>query len=49
MNSQLVHIDMAPNFAGTMMGITNSISNMLSIIAPLAAGYIITDQVIQTE
>lgn len=43
--SQLVHIDMAPNFAATLVGITNGISNILSIIAPLAAGAILKDEV----
>ncbi|CAG4948184.1 unnamed protein product [Parnassius apollo] len=40
----LVHIDMAPNFAGTMMGITNCIANIVSIITPLAAGAILQDE-----
>ncbi|XP_046966281.1 putative inorganic phosphate cotransporter [Vanessa cardui] len=40
----LVHIDMAPNFGGTLMGITNCIANIISIIAPLAAGAIIQDE-----
>ncbi|XP_072948846.1 putative inorganic phosphate cotransporter isoform X2 [Epargyreus clarus] len=40
----LVHIDMAPNFAGTLMGITNCIANIISIIAPLAAGAILNDE-----
>ncbi|CAG9786476.1 unnamed protein product [Diatraea saccharalis] len=40
----LVHIDMSPNFAGTLMGITNCIANIISIIAPLVAGVILTDQ-----
>nr|XP_032517374.1 putative inorganic phosphate cotransporter [Danaus plexippus plexippus] len=40
----LVHIDMAPSFAGTLMGITNCISNALSIVAPLVAGAIISDE-----
>ncbi|CAH2096620.1 unnamed protein product [Euphydryas editha] len=40
----LVHIDMAPNFAGTLMGITNCISNGVSILAPLVAGAIIKDE-----
>ncbi|KAL0883523.1 hypothetical protein ABMA27_016888 [Loxostege sticticalis] len=39
----LVHIDMAPNFAGTMMGITNFTANIVSIIAPLVAGAILKD------
>ncbi|KAL4708188.1 hypothetical protein ACJJTC_005330 [Scirpophaga incertulas] len=40
----LVHIDMAPEHAGTMMGITNCVSNIVSIIAPLVAGAIISDE-----
>ncbi|XP_021195147.2 putative inorganic phosphate cotransporter [Helicoverpa armigera] len=40
----LVHIDMAPNFAGTMMGITTFFANVVSIIAPLVAGLILEDQ-----
>ncbi|XP_032517569.2 putative inorganic phosphate cotransporter [Danaus plexippus] len=40
----LVHIDMAPNFAGTMMGITNAIANVISIIAPLVAGVLLNDE-----
>ncbi|XP_063826136.1 putative inorganic phosphate cotransporter [Ostrinia nubilalis] len=40
----LVHIDMAPNFGGTLMGITNCIANFVSILAPLVAGLILTDQ-----
>ncbi|XP_047991090.1 putative inorganic phosphate cotransporter [Leguminivora glycinivorella] len=40
----LVHLDMAPNFAGTMFGISNCIGNIVTIIAPLAAGAIIKDE-----
>ncbi|CAG9786477.1 unnamed protein product [Diatraea saccharalis] len=40
----LVHIDMAPNFAGTLMGITNFAANVVSIIAPLVAGIILKDE-----
>ncbi|XP_063825999.1 putative inorganic phosphate cotransporter [Ostrinia nubilalis] len=40
----LGHIDMAPNFAGTMNGITNGFANVLSIFAPLAAGVILKDE-----
>ncbi|XP_075977973.1 putative inorganic phosphate cotransporter [Anticarsia gemmatalis] len=40
----LVHLDMAPNFAATMMGITNSLSSLVSILAPLAAGALIQDE-----
>jgi MFS family permease len=30
------HIDLSPNHAGPLMGITNSLSNVVSILAPLA-------------
>lgn len=39
------HMDLAPNFAGTLMGITNSISNVTSILGPLLVGFIVTDNV----
>lgn len=35
------HIDLSPNFAGTLMAITNSIANILSLLAPLAAGFML--------
>lgn len=41
---QVNHIDIAPNFAGTLMGITNGVANIMSIIAPLLVGFIVTDQ-----
>ncbi|XP_011213150.1 putative inorganic phosphate cotransporter [Bactrocera dorsalis] len=37
------HLDLAPNFAGTLMGIVNCSANVMSIIAPLVVGYIVTD------
>ncbi|KAI5639152.1 major facilitator superfamily domain-containing protein [Phthorimaea operculella] len=40
----LVHIDMSPNFAGQMMGITNFFANIMGIIAPLAAGVLLKDE-----
>ncbi|CAH0398529.1 unnamed protein product [Chilo suppressalis] len=45
----LVHIDMSPNFAGPLMGITNCIANVVSMIAPLTAGLILTDQTDQSQ
>lgn len=39
------HMDLSPNFAGTMMGITNGISNLLSIFAPLVVGGIVENEV----
>ncbi|CAD7015089.1 putative inorganic phosphate cotransporter [Ceratitis capitata] len=41
---QVNHIDLAPNFAGTLMGITNCVANVISIIAPLTVGLIVTDE-----
>ena len=40
------HLDLSPNFAGTLMGITNCIANITSILAPQIAGYIVTDEVL---
>lgn len=37
------HMDLAPNFAGSLMGLTNSIANIMSILGPLTVGYILTD------
>lgn len=42
---QVNHIDLAPNFAGTLMGITNCAANIMSIIAPLLVGFIVSDNV----
>lgn len=44
---QVNHIDLAPKHAGTMMGITNGAANILSIIAPIVVGLIVTDDVSQ--
>lgn len=38
------HMDLSPNFAGTMMGITNGISNLMSILAPLVVGAIVVNE-----
>lgn len=39
------HMDLSPNFAGTLMGITNGVGNLMSIIGPLLVGYIVYDEV----
>lgn len=39
------HLDLAPNFAGTLLGITNSLSSITSILGPLLVGFIVTDSV----
>ncbi|KAL9917943.1 putative inorganic phosphate cotransporter isoform 2-T2 [Glossina fuscipes fuscipes] len=41
---QVNHIDLSPNFAGVLMGITNCAANIMSIIAPLIVGFIVTDE-----
>lgn len=38
------HMDLSPNFAGPMMGITNGISNLCSLAAPLVVGAIVTNE-----
>lgn len=37
------HMDLAPNFAGTLMAITNFAANIMSILAPLSVGIFIDD------
>lgn len=39
------HIDLSPNHAGTLMGITNGISNICSFVAPLVVHFIVIDEV----
>lgn len=41
---QVNHIDIAPNHAGTLMGLTNGAANIMSIIAPLLVGFIVNDE-----
>ncbi|CAD7076691.1 unnamed protein product [Hermetia illucens] len=38
------HIDLAPNHAGTLMGITNCAANIMSLIAPLTVNAIVKDE-----
>ncbi|XP_023322825.1 putative inorganic phosphate cotransporter isoform X2 [Eurytemora carolleeae] len=35
------HLDMSPNFAGTLLGITNGFANIMGFLAPAFTGYII--------
>lgn len=37
------HMDLSPNFAGSLMGVTNSAANILSILAPLITGVFVTN------
>lgn len=39
------HMDLSPNFAGTLVGITNSVANFVSIFAPLFVGVLVSDEV----
>ncbi|XP_005176567.2 putative inorganic phosphate cotransporter [Musca domestica] len=40
---QVNHMDLTPNFASVLMGITNSSANVMSILAPLTVGFVVTD------
>ncbi|XP_012254703.2 putative inorganic phosphate cotransporter [Athalia rosae] len=40
---QVNHMDLSPNFAGTLMGMTNGTANVFAILAPLITGFIVTD------
>ncbi|EFN85105.1 Putative inorganic phosphate cotransporter [Harpegnathos saltator] len=37
------HMDLSPNFAGTLMGFTNAAANVCSLLAPIVAGWIAPD------
>lgn len=39
------HMDISPNFAGTIMGVCQSSGNIMSILGPTFVGYIVTDRV----
>jgi len=39
------HMDLSPNFAGSLMGFANTLSSACGILAPLIAGVIIKDSV----
>ncbi|XP_067632680.1 putative inorganic phosphate cotransporter isoform X2 [Eurosta solidaginis] len=41
---QVNHIDLSPNYAGIMMGISNCAANIMSIIAPLVVGFVVTNE-----
>ncbi|XP_018561225.1 putative inorganic phosphate cotransporter isoform X1 [Anoplophora glabripennis] len=38
------HMDISPNFTGTLMGITNGTSNIFGIVAPLLVQFLVTDE-----
>lgn len=39
------HLDLSPNFAGTLMSLTNCASNIMSLMGPLFVGFVVTDSV----
>jgi ACS family sodium-dependent inorganic phosphate cotransporter-like MFS transporter 5 len=41
----VTHVDMAPDFAGTLMGITNCFANFAGILAPYTVGVLTRDEV----
>ncbi|XP_045772828.1 putative inorganic phosphate cotransporter [Maniola jurtina] len=43
------HIDLSPNFASTLMGITNGFGNIFSILAPLSVSFVVTDETSATD
>jgi hypothetical protein len=38
-------VDISPNFAGTMMSISNFVANAVGSLAPIVAGVVLTDDV----
>jgi len=38
------HVDISPNHAGTLMGITNGISNITGIVAPMLVQFLVTNE-----
>ena len=40
-------IDLAPNYAGTLMGLTNGAANVMGFVAPMIVGWIVNDSVSQ--
>ncbi|XP_053609698.1 putative inorganic phosphate cotransporter [Plodia interpunctella] len=43
------HIDLSPNFASVMMGITNGVAGIFSIMAPLSVSIVVKDQTLASE
>jgi ACS family sodium-dependent inorganic phosphate cotransporter len=41
------HLDIAPQFAGILMGVSNTFATLPGIISPALVGAIVTDQVTQ--
>ncbi|KAI8436389.1 hypothetical protein MSG28_009995 [Choristoneura fumiferana] len=45
----ITHIDISPNFASTLMGITNGFGNIFSIMAPLSVSLVVKDETSASE
>ncbi|XP_014226938.1 putative inorganic phosphate cotransporter [Trichogramma pretiosum] len=41
---QINHIDLSPNYAATLMSISNTAGNIVGILAPIISGYIVQDE-----
>lgn len=39
------HLDLSPNFARILMGLTNGSANVTSILGPLFVGYVVNNEV----
>ena len=39
------HADLSPNYVGVLMGLSNTIGNISSVLAPLFVGIVVTDPV----
>lgn len=39
------HLDLAPNYAGILMGFTNAVASVGGVLAPTVCGFIVHDQV----
>jgi len=44
--AQVNHVDLSPNYAGTLMGLTNTAANVCGFLAPYVAGVITQGNVI---
>lgn len=43
------HLDIAPQYASILMGISNTVATIPGIISPLIAGYIVTEQTVSNQ
>lgn len=39
------YMDLSPNYAGTLVGITSAFAHVMSVFAPIFVGYLVTDKV----